>query len=57
MLVAPYFVASRKWLESVSDITYSVEETYVIRSFRSFSFFNPPKAIFVPGMNFFGFSR
>jgi hypothetical protein len=29
----------------------------VMRSFRSLSFFNPPKAIFVPGMNFFGFSR
>jgi len=37
-----YLVASRKW---------------VIKSFRSFSFFNPPKAIFVPGMYFFGFSR
>ena len=32
-------------------------ETYVIKSFLSFSFFNPPKAILVPGMYFFGFSR
>lgn len=31
--------------------------TYVTRSFRSFSFFNPAKAILVPGMYFFGFSR
>jgi len=29
----------------------------VIRSFLSFSFFNPPKAILVPGMYFLGFSR
>lgn len=32
-------------------------ETYVIRSFLSFSFFRPPKAILVPGMYFLGFSR
>lgn len=31
--------------------------TYVIRSFLSFSFFRPPKAILVPGMYFLGFSR
>ena len=30
---------------------------YVIKSFRSFSFLRPPKAIFVPGMYFLGFSR
>jgi hypothetical protein len=29
----------------------------VIKSFRSLSFFRPPKAILVPGMYFFGFSR
>ena len=29
----------------------------VIRSLLSFAFFNPPKAILVPGMYFFGFSR
>jgi hypothetical protein len=28
-----------------------------MRSFRSFSFFIPAKAILVPGMYFFGFSR
>jgi hypothetical protein len=28
-----------------------------IRSFLSFSFFRPPKAILVPGMYFLGFSR
>lgn len=33
------------------------ERTYVIKSFLSLSFFNPPNAIFVPGMYFFGFSR
>jgi len=32
-------------------------ETYAIRSFLSFSFFRPPKAILVPGMYFLGFSR
>lgn len=32
-------------------------KTYVIRSFLSFSFFRPPKAILVPGMYFLGFSR
>jgi len=37
-----YFVSSRR---------------KVIRSFRSLAFFNPPKAIFVPGMYFLGFSR
>lgn len=31
--------------------------TNVIRSFLSLPFFKPPKAIFVPGMYFFGFSR
>ena len=31
--------------------------TYVIRSFLSLPFFNPPKAIFVPGMYFLGFCR
>ena len=31
--------------------------TYVIKSFRSLGFFRPPKAILVPGMYFFGFSR
>lgn len=31
--------------------------TNVIRSFLSLAFFNPPKAILVPGMYFFGFSR
>lgn len=31
--------------------------TYVIRSFLSFSFLRPPKAILVPGMYFLGFSR
>ena len=30
---------------------------YVMRSFLSFSFFRPPKAILVPGMYFLGFSR
>lgn len=34
-----------------------VGRTYVIRSFLSLSFFKPPKAILVPGMYFFGFSR
>lgn len=29
----------------------------MIRSFLSFSFFRPPKAILVPGMYFLGFSR
>lgn len=29
----------------------------MIRSLRSFSFLSPPKAILVPGMYFFGFSR
>ena len=29
----------------------------VIRSFLSLAFFRPPKAIFVPGMYFLGFSR
>ena len=29
----------------------------VIKSFRSLGFFNPPKAILVPGIYFFGFSR
>lgn len=33
------------------------DNTYVIRSFLSFSFFRPPNAILVPGMYFFGFSR
>ena len=37
-----YFVSSRR---------------KVIRSFLSFAFFRPPKAIFVPGMYFLGFSR
>lgn len=37
-----YFVSSRR---------------KVIRSFRSLAFFKPPKAIFVPGMYFLGFSR
>jgi hypothetical protein len=32
-------------------------DTYVIKSFLSFSFFRPPKAILVPGMYFLGFSR
>jgi len=40
--VVVYFVSSRR---------------KVIRSFRSFAFLRPPKAIFVPGMYFFGFSR
>lgn len=31
--------------------------TNVIRSLRSLGFFNPPNAIFVPGMYFLGFSR
>ena len=30
---------------------------YVIRSLRSLAFFMPAKAILVPGMYFFGFSR
>lgn len=29
----------------------------MIKSFLSFAFFNPPKAILVPGMYFLGFSR
>jgi hypothetical protein len=33
------------------------DTTYVIKSLRSLAFFRPPKAIFVPGMYFFGFSR
>lgn len=32
-------------------------KSYVMRSFLSLSFFKPPKAIFVPGMYFLGFSR
>lgn len=32
-------------------------KTYWIKSFLSLSFFNPPKAILVPGIYFFGFSR
>ena len=37
-----YFVSSRR---------------KVIRSFLSFAFLRPPKAILVPGRYFFGFSR
>jgi hypothetical protein len=37
-----YFVSSRR---------------KVMRSFRSLAFLSPPKAIFVPGMYFLGFSR
>lgn len=37
--------------------TLGKEDTYVIRSFLSFSFLRPPKAILVPGMYFLGFSR
>ena len=55
-----YLVALRRWLYNVSVCVCMVgysEEAYVIKSFRSFAFFNPPKAILVPGMYFLGFSR
>jgi hypothetical protein len=43
---------------SISTRTASIlQSTYVIRSFLSLPFFSPPKAIFVPGMYFLGFSR
>ena len=32
-------------------------DEYVIKSFLSLAFLRPPKAIFVPGIYFFGFSR
>ena len=34
-----------------------MKRTYVIRSFLSFPFLRPPKAILVPGMYFLGFSK
>ena len=43
--------------QHLSYMRFLSMRTYVIRSFRSFSFFSPPKAIFVPGIYFFGFSR
>ena len=57
---AIYLVASRKCLTNGQDdenMTRELERTYVIKSFLSFAFFSPPKAIFVPGMYFLGFSR
>jgi hypothetical protein len=44
------------WLSQLLSSTWSLN-THVIRSFRSFPFFRPPKAILVPGMYFLGFSR
>lgn len=54
-----YLVELRRNLEqvSVSDHNLPHPSTNVIRSFLSLPFFNPPKAILVPGMYFFGFSR
>lgn len=55
-----YLVALRRWLLYISLMRVyrgDNEEAYVIRSFLSFAFFNPPKAILVPGMYFLGFSR
>lgn len=48
-------MASRNVSKELRKRTTKV--TYVMRSLRSFSFFSPPKAIFVPGMYFLGFSR
>lgn len=39
----------------VSRVKSSTGNTYVIKSFLSFSFFRPPKAILVPGMYFLEF--
>lgn len=39
------------------NMQHTIRGTYVIRSFRSFAFLRPPKAIFVPGMYFLGFSK
>lgn len=39
------------------DLKHDDQRTYVIRSFLSLAFLRPPKAIFVPGMYFLGFSR
>lgn len=53
-------MALRRWLFDVSLMRVyggRNEEAYVIKSFLSFAFFNPPKAILVPGMYFLGFSR
>ena len=56
-----YFVAFRRCLRHVSSIgmlqVEGMRRTYVIKSFLSFAFFSPPKAILVPGMYFLGFSR
>lgn len=59
MQTTVHLVALRKYLEKVSPGDHSPlhRSTNVIRSFLSLPFFSPPKAILVPGMYFFGFSR
>jgi len=48
----------RTWLAVMLGCSVGCEGgAYVMRSFLSFSFFRPPKAILVPGMYFLGFSR
>jgi hypothetical protein len=46
--------ATMKWTPSLYWVSFLRK---VIRSFLSLAFFRPPKAILVPGMYFFGFSR